>query len=282
MVMYWRFPMIHGHQSSRAVGTITMAAIVLMSTSCATPAQRFDRTAVSLGLQRDVVQGTVFEHVLFWRNGNRHKALHVYLGGDGTPVMLGRATDDPTPRNPLMLRLLSRDSGPAVYVGRPCYHGRSTSAVCTSEIWTSARYSEPVVESLTVATRRTMKAHEYQDLVLIGYSGGGTLAMLLAGKLAQTREVITVAANLDIDAWTDLHGYSRLTTSINPMTRGPLQPSIAQRHYAGERDQVVPISLSRDAASRLGATLSVVRIFNHECCWEAEWPAIINRVAAWE
>ena len=40
--------------------------------------------------------------------------------------------------------------------------------------------------------------------------------MLLAERLEMTQAVVTIAANLDTDAWTELHGFSALEGSLNP------------------------------------------------------------------
>jgi NADH-quinone oxidoreductase subunit D len=37
----------------------------------------------------------------------------------------------------------------------------------------------------------------------------------------------------DIDAWADLHDYTRLTGSLNPVHGGPLPSDIEQQHFAG-------------------------------------------------
>ena len=72
------------------------------------------------------------------------------------------------------------------------------------------------MSSMASALRRYLSRGDIDRLVWLGYSGGGTLAMLLAPRFDQTTDVVTVAANLDIDAWTDRHGYSRLSGSLNP------------------------------------------------------------------
>ncbi len=165
-------------------GVLTALAILTLLGACRSPALKFDQTAASLGLQREVVMGTVFQHVLFWRNGWPNRTLHVYLGGDGTPVSAGRPAKDPTPRDPLMLRLMRLDPDPAVYVGRPCYHGLAGTTGCSGDLWTTARYSESVVSSLAAAIRRIMMSRGHEQIFLFGHSGGGTLATLLAERLS--------------------------------------------------------------------------------------------------
>ena len=256
--------------------------MLILLGGCASPAERFDQTAASLELQRAIVTGGEFRHVLFWRDGGPNRTLHIYLGGDGTPVISGQPTKDPTPRNPLMLRLLSLDPGPAVHIGRPCYHGLAGTEGCSSKFWTAARYSEPVVASLAAAVRRIMTARGYDRISFFGYSGGGTLAMLLAERFPATRTIATIAANLDIDAWTDHHDQPRLTASLNPASLPPLRDNVVQRHYVGSRDRIVPATVTARGVQGPNANLIVVDDYDHLCCWSERWSSILADIAATE
>jgi pimeloyl-ACP methyl ester carboxylesterase len=83
------------------------------------------------------------------------------------------------------------------------------------------RYSATVVSSMAVALERLLAEREIDRLAWMGYSGGGVLAMLLAPRFPQTQAIVTVAANRDIDAWADHHGYLRLAGSLNPAEGRP-------------------------------------------------------------
>jgi len=225
----------------------------------------------------EVVRGTSFDHMVFRIPRAASRSIHVYLGSDGTPWLGGVPTRDPTPRKPLALALMARDSDPSLYLGRPCYHGLAEKPGCTSALWTSARYSERVVASMATAMRRIVTAEGIDNIVWFGYSGGGSLAVLLARRFPESTAVITVSANLDIDAWTDAHGVSRLTGSLNPARESPLPDRIVQIHYAGGRDRVVPVDVVRRGATGAGR-LIVVPHYDHVCCWEAAWPEILTEV----
>lgn len=261
---------------------LTTIAFVTLLGACMTPAEKFDQTAASLGLQREEVLGKGFQHILYWRKGGSHQALHVYLDGDGTPMVAGRPADDPTPRNPLMLRLLSLDPGPAVYVGRPCYHGLAATAGCSSDMWCTARYSERVVSSLAAAIRGIMTARGHDRISFFSHSGGGTLAMLLAERFPETRTIVTIAANLDIDAWAVHHGIPRLQASLNPALRPPIQDSVVQLHYVGSRDEIVPPTLIAPSVKGANAEFILVGGYDHLCCWTELWPAILSKVVSAE
>lgn len=253
-----------------------LAALVL--TGCATPPQRLDAEAASLGFTRSVVAGTGFRHVVF-ANGRPATggSLHVYLEGDGAPyVDRWTVAADPTPREPLMLRLMALDPGSAVYLGRPCYAGLAADPPCTPFDWTLGRFSDGVVGSLARVVERLKAESGATSLALFGHSGGGTLAVLLGARLPDVRRIVTLAGNLDIDAWTDLHDYTRLTGSLNPVHGGSLPSDIEQQHFAGARDRVVPPGLIEAAATRLGSPgVIVVSDVTHTSGWGRRWPAIL-------
>lgn len=247
--------------------------------ACSTPADRLDTQASRLGFSRQWLQGTDYVH-LGYQNGATGSLLHVYLEGDGTP-WLNRFTvsADPTPRNPMMLSLMALDSAPGLYLGRPCYYGQSGMPPCGPPLWTNRRYSEEVVDSMAAALQTVMDRDGYQDLVFLGHSGGGTLAMLLAERFEETRAVLTVAGNLDPAAWATRHGYSPLSGSLNPTWRAPLPPYIVQLHFIGDRDQNISPLLVYSAVSRQPrAEFVVMDRFDHTCCWQEVWPAILDRL----
>ena len=250
-------------------------AFGLLLGSCATPAENFDTTASDLGVTRQVATGAGFRHALFWKPGaTASTTLHVYIDGDGTLSFVGYAVSDPTSRNPLILRLMSLDPAPAVLLGRPCYHGLAADPGCESKLWTSGRYSDAVVTSMAAVARQLVAQGPYRRIVWFGYSGGGALAMLLAARVPETAGVITVAADLDIDAWTDARGFDRLTGSLNPARQPPLADAIVQHHYAGAHDDVVPPSVTAKGVRR-PADLTIVRDYDHHCCWEKLWPQVL-------
>ncbi len=262
-------------------GAMAAAAILALGllAGCATPAERFAETAGAMRLERQVVAGAGFRHVLFWRNRDRAAAvLHVYIDGDGTPDIGGYPAADPTSRNPLMLRLLDLDPGPAVLLGRPCYDGLAADAACHAALWMDERYSEAVVASMAAAARKILAEGPYRRVAWFGHSGGGSLAVLLAARVPETAAVITAAANLDIDAWAASRGARPFVGSLNPARQPALSADVVQRHYAGGRDEVVPPEVTRKGLSA-GVPLTVIPEYDHRCCWEKLWPGLLADLA---
>jgi len=259
---------------------LTLSLGLALLGGCARPAERFNERASALGFGATRVEGEGFMHVVYRAEAPRPdggRVLHIYLDGDGTPSERGRPAADPTPREPLVLRLMALDLAPSVYLGRPCYHGLSAAPACAPALWTDARYSEAVVASMAAAAQRLLSATGLSEIVWLGYSGGGTLAMLLAARVPETVGVVTVAANLDVDGWADLHRHSRLGDSLSPARRPLLPPRIYQRHFAGGRDRVVTPEIVAGGGIRPD-TLSVIPDYDHVCCWVKLWPRVLDEV----
>lgn len=145
--------------------------------------------------------------------------LSVYIEGDGlawlTPTL---PSTDPTPRHPLALQLaLAQAEGRAAYLARPCQYqegkredngeGRQDANLdakqempfppCSQRYWTGSRFAPEVIDAMDNAVSQLMQRHGASALVLVGYSGGGSVAALLAMRRTDVIRLVTVAGNLD-------------------------------------------------------------------------------------
>jgi len=131
---------------------IKIWAVLLFSmncTACVAPAILVDEEAASQGFEQLTVWRTNFPHRVYLNNAKSHSGnLHVYIDGDATPWLLpGTVSPDPTPRNPLVLRLMAQDTEPSIYLGRPCYFGFAQTQPCNDWWWTDGRFASEVVDS---------------------------------------------------------------------------------------------------------------------------------------
>lgn len=260
-------------RASNSKKCLLLLAVVLTA-ACSSPLERARQFANDHKLSSEVVRGLPFQHQVFRKQGLPSKRLHIYLDGDGSPWLQGQfIADDPTPRQPLALQLMAAAPYSAIYLGRPCYFGFADTPPCAPRYWTSARYGEDVVNSLVSAI--TQIRRDQQPLLLIGYSGGGTLGTLVAGRLAGDIQLVTVAGNLDIAAWTTLHGYLPLSDSLNPIAESAAN-TVRQQHLSGLRDRNTPPALASAYVEQHGGTLREFPDFDHVCCWRENWPDILD------
>jgi dienelactone hydrolase len=235
------------------------------------------------------VKGEPFKHAVFFNSAafhqqtNRlsHDILHIYIEGDGVPFTSPRTVAaDPTPSNPLLLKLMKLDTRPSIYLGRPCYFSTQDSH-CSPIWWTHNRYSPEVVRSM----RRVLSAlaEPYQGIVLMGYSGGATLATLIAEQEPKVKILVTLAGNLDTDAWVLEHGYSSLSGSLNPAKMPPLRTDLIQIHYAGAQDANIRAQWVEDFANRQRrAEFHSIKDADHSCCWESLWPEVLQKTVQYQ
>ena len=263
---------------------VCLLLISIFSTGCATPAyQKVDKRAQELGFVRSTQGGGEFRHVVYSPSRETQgDSVHVYIEGDGVAWQWRYFIKaDPTPKRALMLDLMGQDKGNTLYVGRPCYFGLAVDEQCNPNYWTYSRFSEKVVNSMaTVIAHRTK---DFNKVVLIGHSGGAALALLIAEKLQKAAAVVTIAGNIDTDAWISHHKYTPLFDSLNPADRAPLPASIKQLHLVGSIDRVVPPELARNWLSRQhSAEVWYVDGNTHVCCWAEQWPAVLQWIESIE
>jgi len=259
------------------VNAVVLVFAALLLSACASPSQRYASHAHTLGFKALALEGGGFLHIAYEAtDSSPSQPLKVYIEHDGTP-WTGKRTvsDDPTPRTHLSLELMARDSGHRLLLGRPCYLEAKDDARCNPLIWTHQRYSPQVIDSMVAALRGYLESHGITSTALIGYSGGGTIAWLMAERMPEVKSVVTVAANLDVGYWTSIHGYSELVGSLDPARQPPLPASVCQRHYVGKQDTNVPPSIVHAFATH-HPTAKVLELadYDHLCCWLERWPTL--------
>jgi len=207
--------------------------------------------------------------------------LTVYIEGDGLPwSSRSRPSADPTPLQPMGLQLAVRDPGAAAYLARPCQYLVQTDPACEARLWTGARFSDAVIASTSAAVDQLKARSSAHRIRLVGYSGGGAVAVLVAARREDVVSLITVAGNLDHTAWTQLHRVSPLSDSLNAANQWQAVADIPQRHFVGGKDRIVPPIIADSYVSRFPADKrpEIVRVdaFSHGCCWKDAWPDLIE------
>ncbi|MBV2194527.1 MAG: hypothetical protein KUL81_14425 [Azonexus sp.] len=265
-----------------AFSFLPLALLALLLNACASSQARFETLRDSVPLRQDVAQVQGYRLLLLERQAlaERGADVRVYIEGDGRPWLAGGEliAADPTPRKPLALALMAQDEGGALYLGRPCYFLGAGEAPCHPRDWTSHRYSEQVVAVMSDALSKWLASHPRVSRVsLVGYSGGGVLAMLIGERVPQVRQVIAVAAPLDHAQWTKLHAYSALSGSLNVARQSDWRPGVERWAVFGEQDNNVPYAAMRHALPP-GARVLLLPGVSHECCGDQTWTSILGRL----
>jgi hypothetical protein len=261
--------------------SLILGSLIFIASCVSTPTERFDQFAIDAGLFRSIIKSESFNNVLYSKHSltalRDQPILHLYLGGDGTPwITPNHKSGDPTPRIKTGLNLMLVDPSPSIYLGRPCYHQLIPDKNCGPKWWTSHRYADEILQAM-IETIKSISSPN-QTLRLFGFSGGGSLAMLLAERLESVSDVITISANLDIYHWTDQHNYTRLYGSLNPLNEPPLNKTIQQIHLLGAEDQNIDTYyLLNQLADKPSVKVYLIPNFNHHCCWISYWPEFIKQ-----
>jgi len=215
--------------------------------------------------------------------------LTLYLEGDGRAwASRYRLSSDPTPVNPLALRLAAVDvdlnkQQSVAWLGRACqYQPVGGDPACESRYWSSHRFSEKVVASMNEAVDQLMKESGAKQLRLVGFSGGGAVAVLLAARRSDVVGVVTVAGNLDHDWVNRHHGVTLLSGSLNPLVVAGQIRKVPQIHFVGGKDEVVPDEVvTRFIAmgkADLCAHKILVRNVAHIKGWVEQWGRLLQGV----
>ncbi|WP_421507431.1 alpha/beta hydrolase [Erwinia rhapontici] len=257
-------------------------------TGCATDnrAATADAIARAAGLQQGEINAVPF--VLRWwgRISDPDQPVHLYIEGDGFAwVTPSQPSRDPTPFNPTALKLTAAD--PAVnvaYLARPCqYIPMTRNPACDQSWWTDRRFGPVVINAMNDAITQIARQAPGQPLVLVGYSGGGAVAALVAARRHDVQSLRTVAGNLDMDEVNRLHHASPMPQSLNAKDVAPTLAGLPQIHFSGSEDRVVPHSVAQgyaDASHSSCVQIVEVPGLTHGGHWETHWAALLAQQPA--
>ena len=153
----------------------------------------------------------------------------------------------------MALELAAEDPAANVaYIARPGQYTETGAPGCDASYWDNRRFSEEVIAAVNSAVAVILKKSGSDKIELVGYSGGGAVAVLVAARRSDVISLRTLAGNLDPDAVNKYHKVSRLEGSLNPIDYAEKVRNIPQRHFAGSRDKVVPPFIARSFVEREG------------------------------
>lgn len=176
-----------------------------------------------------------------WQKTTDDKApVYIFLEGDGNAFNYqGNPTKDPTPKSTFLRKLAFNNTNKnVVYLARPCQYIKTQN--CTQENWTIARFSPEIMADTALVVKQIAKDRE---VVFIGYSGGALLSGLIIKNYPEIKikKWITLAGLLNHKTWTEELKLAPLTKSLDL----EFLPKVEQQHYAGAKDKVIPLKLSK-------------------------------------
>ncbi|MBI3506668.1 MAG: alpha/beta hydrolase [Proteobacteria bacterium] len=271
---------------------LAQMAVVLALAACSIPSIEERRvTALGVANPNGFTPSTIvaggFQQAAFLKLGRPGTFVRVYLEGDGfawiTPTQI---SDDPTPIDPLVLRLATSDDAPNVaYLARPCQYTRRTDPRCAPIYWAGTRkFGEEIVASVDAAVSEIKRRAGADRVELVGYSGGGAIAVLVAARRTDVASIRTIGGNLD-HVWLHAHhGVSQLPGSLNAIDSAARTARIPQTHFSGESDGVVPPEVARRyvRASGAGACVRqrIVPGATHTARWTELWRGLLAETPA--
>ncbi len=268
------------------LSSIVLSCILLLISGC-TPdlsirAKKTDEVALPAGFQKKLVRGGDFVITTYQRISDTNKPYVFYIEGDGTIAYYrgGPLEDNPTPYKVMLLKLAIMDNRPnIVYVARPCqFTPMELNPCCTHDhdYWVNKRFAEEVVESMNAVISSISGK---QLISLIGFSGGGGIAVLVAARNSNVKDIITIAGNLDTDGFSSYHNSYALKASLNPLDYAVHIRDVPQLHLSGEEDQIVPPQIANMYVKASASNCVKHKIFpdiSHTKGWEYIWQDVLK------
>lgn len=235
-------------------------------------------------LERHVYTATLFNLLAYQpKSPCSGEIMHLYIEGDGLAWKTSRlVSNDPTPLNPLALKLMLRDpTANKIYLARPCQY--VSNDACQRKYWTSHRFSRDVIADYLQVLDQIKLEYGVKSFVLFGYSGGGAIATLIAAQRDDISTLVTVAGNLDTAFWTRKHYLAPLIGSLNPADYSDSLGRLTQYHLVGGRDRVIDESVFLSYQSRFvdksSLNVQVYDPFSHSQGWESQWRTILTSMS---
>ena len=264
-------------REARRTALLLLAVVLQISMSSCALRPAWQQLAIEGNFESRWLDAGRFRHLVLWNHASGPH-LRIYVEGDGTPWLRGtRVSVDPTPSNPVLLRLMHDATHAAVYLGRPCYFGSATDKGCDERWWTFDRYSRIVVASMCAAANRVSRELGAETVQLIGYSGGGAIVVRMSECTDRLVSLSTIAGNLDPWAWSEHHGYSPLVNLLPPGPAASQHSDVIESHWQCSNDHDVPPSTTDTYfATRGRAIRHIVDACSHSKGWQRYWSHIIE------
>ncbi len=270
---------------------ILCVSLVLILCSCANSMEErlsfAEDIAGPAGMQGDIVKTDNFQIKTYTKIYKQAAAVNIYIEGDGLAwVDRGRLSSNPTPRDPMGLRLAAADtSDNVIYLARPCqYISFKSDFLCEGKFWSGSRFSDTVISSMNQAISKLKAHNNFSDINIIGYSGGAAVAAIIASKRTDVISIRTVAGNLDHNAVNQYHKVDLLDDSLNAIDFAKYISHIPQYHFSGSDDTIIPAFIAENFTKRINgyangyepcAKNKLIAKATHHSGWQEKWQILL-------
>lgn len=266
---------------------LALAAASLTQAACAPQAAR-DQVALRLASPAWMVQRTIatepFLLTAFERMHERGETANIYIEGDGATEITDTVLSlDPTPVNPVALHLSAMDKSDNVaYLARPCqYTGMTDSEEsCDKTYWQHKSFAPEVLSSYNAALDDIRGRYGITDFNLIGYSGGGAIAAILAAQREDVKSLRTVAGNLDHKTKNTYFNIPLWEDSLNAIDFAADLKDVPQVHLIGGQDTTIHPAILHSYLQAIGSSSCVdyalIQEGEHARGWVDIWPELYH------
>ncbi|MFU7502820.1 MAG: alpha/beta hydrolase [Candidatus Tisiphia sp.] len=257
--------------------------IPLLLSSCAssieTRVKEAEKVASINKFEKKLVQAGDFVITTYQRVSDKDSPYVFYIEGDGS-ISIGHyaIADNPNPSRVMLFKLATLDTRPnIVYIARPCqYTPVELNPNCNQAYWTDKRMAEEVIESTNIVINSINNGNPAN---LVGFSGGGGVAVLVAARNKHIKDIITIAGNLDIENFSKHHGIYTLKESLNPIDYAIKISNIPQLHLSGSKDAIVPSKIMHGYIKASSSDCTQQKIFpniTHIKGWDKVWQDVLK------
>lgn len=241
---------MHNRASNKGFAfTLTLAATAAIALSACNagstvaPTLRMEtakRLAGPAHLMETHINAGEFSLMSFERVQKQNSVITVYLEDDGVVRFDDLSVSgDPTPINPVALRMAADDTAPnVVYLGRPCqYVGALNARQCIKALYTTHRFSPQVLDAVNAALDDIKGRYRATGFNLVGVGGGAAVAVEMAAVRNDVKFIRTVAGTLDTRIAAAGHEDDPYSGSLNPIDAAPKVAHIPQLHSTASWDK---------------------------------------------
>lgn len=174
--------------------------------------------------------------------------LRLYIEGDGNP----------NPGDKIALYYAEQDPyDNVIYIARPCQWSNDKICKKNPKLYQEQRFHPEILREMEELISYLIRKYQAKGIELIGYDGGGLVAMEIATHI-QTKRVITIAGILDLNAYVHYNDVAEMPDAFNPADKLGVLSDIEQIHYVGTLDEITPARVAERFVAKMNNPKSAV------------------------